>query len=160
MPSHGQNSWRQRATPIAQWLVCFAVAGGGAAWEALRLADARGTVASGWTAGIAAGAGLGLALEVLVAALVLVWRRRPPRSVGRPQSILIRILIPTILLGWFVPFVLSVPPKQNPGHYVITSGIEVADIAYLSIIFAAFAVATVVVPVVRLAVPRKRPLQD
>lgn len=72
MPGHGQNGWRK-------WVEFI----GGAAWEAVRLADARGTVASGWAAGIAAGVGLGLGLEALAAVPVLI---RLPRSIAKPPS--------------------------------------------------------------------------
>lgn len=147
MPSHGQNTWRQRAAPVAQWLVGFAVTGGGAAWEARRLADARGTVASGWAAGIIAGVGLAVALQVLFAVPALARGLRP-RSIGN------RIIMIVFLL--FVAIVVSMPPRQNPAHYVITSGIEVAEIAFASILFAESAVLVVLVPVVGLAALRNR----
>lgn len=140
------------------WLVCFAVAGGGAGWEAVRLADARGTVASGWAAGIAAGVGLGLALEALVAVPVLIQLRRR-RSIGSPKARLILILIVAIVLLVFVAFFTSAPPKQpGPVHYVTTSGIGVAEIAYACTFLAQVAVGVVGWLVV--ALRQRRPLID
>ena len=158
MPGHGQHGWRKWAEFIAGWLVCFAVTGGGAAWEAVRLADARGTVASGWAAGIAAGVGLGLALEALVAVPVLVQLRRR-RSVAKPKAMLIVALIITIVLLVFVAFITSAPPRQpGPVPYTTTSGIGVAEIAYACTFLAQFAVGVVAWLV--MALRQRRPLID
>jgi hypothetical protein len=158
MPGHGQNGWRKWAEFIAMWLVCFAVTGGGAAWEAVRLADARGTVASGWAAGIAAGVGVGLALEALVAVPVLVQLRRP-RPVAKPKAMLTLTLILMIVLLVFVAFFTSAPPKQpGPVPYTTTSGIGVAEIAYVCTFLAQFAVGVVAWLVV--ALRQRRPLVD
>lgn len=67
MPRHARNSRRRRAWAIGRWLVCFAVTDLIAVWEAARIAGARTTVVSGWTAGIATGAGGGVVLAALVA---------------------------------------------------------------------------------------------
>lgn len=158
MPGHGQNGWRKWAEFIAVWFVCFAVTSGGAAWEAVRLADARGTVASGWAAGIAAGVGLGLALEALVAVPVLVQLRRP-RSIAKPKAMLFLALILAIVLLVFVAFFTSAPPKQpEPVPYATTSGIGVAEIAYVCTFLAQFAVG--VVAWLMVALRQRRPLVD
>jgi hypothetical protein len=158
LPGHGRNGRRKWAEFVAVWFVCFAVTGGGAAWEAVRLADARGTVASGWASGIAAGVGLGLALEALVAVPVLVQLRRP-RSVGRPKVMFFLVLILTIVLLVFVAFATSAPPKQpGPVPYVTTSGIGVAEIAYVCTFLSQFAMGVLAWLVV--ALRRHRPLVD
>jgi hypothetical protein len=156
MPGHGQNGWRKWAEFLAVWLVCLAVTGGGAAWEAVRLADARGTVAGGWAAGIAAGVGLGLALEALVAVPVLVQLRQR-RPVAKPAAMVFLALTLTIVLLVFVAFVTSAPPK-NPGPvpYVTTSAIGVAEISYACTFLAQFAVG--VVAWLMAALRRRRPL--
>lgn len=158
MPGHGQNGWRKWAEFIVGWLVSFAVTGGGAAWEAVRLADARGTVASGWAAGIAAGVGLGLGLEALVAVPVLVHLRRP-RYVAKPKAMLFLTLILAIVLLVFVAFFTSAPPRQpQPVPYTTTSAIGVAEIAYVCTFLAQFAVGVVAWLVV--ALRQRRPLID
>jgi hypothetical protein len=153
-----RGGWRKWAEFVAVWFLCFAVTGGGAVWEAVRLADARGTVASGWAAGIAAGVGLGLALEALVAVPVVMQLRRR-RSIGSPKARLILILILAIVLLVFVAFFTSAPPKQpGPAHYVTTSGIGVAEIAYACTFLAQFAVG--VVARLAVALRQRHPLID
>jgi hypothetical protein len=158
MPGHGQNGWRKWAEFIVGWCVCFAVTGGGAAWEAVRLADARGTVASGWAAGIVAGVGLALALEALVAVPVLVQLRRP-RPVAKPKAMLVLALAIATVLLVFVAFLTSAPPK-NPGPvpYVTTSAIGVAEISYACTFLAQFAVGVIAWAVA--ALKQRRPLID
>lgn len=144
MPGHAQSSRRRRAWSIGRPLVFFAATGGIAAWEAVRIADARATVVSGWAAGIAAGAGGGLVLTALVAVTALVQRQRPWSRRGRPQAILILILTTVLLL--VVAVLTSTPPRQygpHPVPYVITSRIEVAEIAYIGTFSAGSAVAIV-----------------
>jgi hypothetical protein len=95
-------------------------------------------VPDGWGAGAAAGAGAGLALAALFAVTMLVQRRRPWVS-GSPQA----ILGLTILLLWVVALLASLPPRQvvpHSVHYVITSAVEVAEIAYAGTWLALFAV--------------------
>jgi hypothetical protein len=159
MPGYGRNGWRKWAEFVAVWFVCFAVTSGGAAWEGVRLADARGTVASGWGAGIAAGVGFGLALEALVAVPVLIRLRRP-RSIGRPKAMGILVVIPvTIVLLVFVAFFTSAPPKQpGPVPYVTTSVVGVAEIAYVCTFLTQFAVGVLAWLVV--ALRERRPLVD
>jgi hypothetical protein len=138
MPRHGQNSRRERASFIARWLVGIAATGGLAAWETVRVVEARATATGGWAAGIAAGAGGGLALTALLAVTILIKRQRS-RSGGRLQA----TLIITIVLLLVVAIFTSTPPRQSGPHpvpYVTTSGIEVAEIAYISTCLAQFAV--------------------
>ena len=158
LPGHDQNGWRKWVEFVVVWFVCFAVTSGGAAWEAVRLADARGTLASGWAGGIAAGVGLGLALEAIVVVPVLVRLRRAG-SIGRPLAMPALILILTIVLLVFVAFFASAPPK-NPGPvpYVITSRTGVAEIAYVCTFLAQFAVGVVAWLVA--ALRKRRPLID
>jgi hypothetical protein len=143
MPRHVRSSQGRWAWSVGRPLVFFTVAGCIAAWEADRIADARATVVSGWAAGIAAGAGGGLVLAVLVAAMALVPRQRPRPRRGRPQAILCLILTLVLLLLLVAAVLTSTPPRQygpHPVPYVITSGTEVAEIAYVGILSAGFAV--------------------
>lgn len=69
----------------------------------------------------------------------LARRRRPWSRYGRPQAIL--ILTTALLLAAAV--FTSTPPRQYGSHpvpSVITSGIEVAEIAYVGILSVGFAV--------------------
>lgn len=143
MPTHARKGQRRWAWAIGRWLACFAVTSLLAAWEAARIADARPTVPSGWTAGIAAGASSGIVLAALVATTPLVQRQRPWSRYTRPQAILSLILILTTALLLVVAILTSTPPRQygsHPAPQVITSGIEVAEIAYVGILSVAFAV--------------------
>ena len=144
MPRHARSSRRRRAWSIARPLVFFATAGLIATWEAVRIADARATVASGWAAGIAVGAGGGLMLAALVAVATLVQRQRRWSRGDGPHAILILIPAPVLLL--IVALLTSTPPRQYGSHPVpdvITSGIEVTAIAYVGTFSAGLAVAIV-----------------
>jgi hypothetical protein len=157
MPGHAKNSRLERLRHIGQWLVFFAAAGGMAAWEAVRIADARTTAASGWAAGIPAGAGGGLVLAALAAVTVLAQRRRRRlwSRRGGPQA----IPILTIAVLLVVAFLTSTPVRQfrpNPAPYVITSGVEVAEIGYVGISVAGFAVVVIVAGLVAQARERRR----
>jgi hypothetical protein len=141
MPGHGQNSGRRFASLIMPGLFAFAATSGLAAWEAVRIAEARATVASGWAAGVAAGAGTGLVLAALVIAPILVRRQRSWTG-GKLGG----ALIITITMLVVVTFFTSLPPRQyvpNPVPYVITTGIGVAEIACLSTVFAGLALVSV-----------------
>jgi hypothetical protein len=147
MPRHARNSRLGWLRPIGEWLVFFAFTGGLAAWEAARIVVARTTVASGWAAGIAAGAGLVLVLAALVAVTALAQRRRPRSRRGRRQA----IPILTMALLLVVALLTSTSVRQftpNPAPYVITSGFEVAEIAYVSVYFAGFAAVVIVAALV------------
>jgi hypothetical protein len=112
-------------------LIGIAVAGVIAAMEAIRLAGARATVSDGWSAGIAAGAGSGLALATLIAVIVLVTRLHGrPWHGGWPLFI---VILTTALLN-IVAIFTSTPPRQHGPHpppYIVTTGIEVAEIALI-----------------------------
>jgi hypothetical protein len=140
VPRHGPSVRRQWVSFTAGWLGLGVVLGGFAAWEAVRVAEARATVADGWGAGLAAGVGGGLALSALVAVTVLVQlRRKRPWRGGRP---LLGLAV-TIALLLFVAVLTSTPPRPvgpNPVPYVVTSGIGVAEIAYVSTCLAQMAV--------------------
>jgi hypothetical protein len=58
---------RQWRSFVGGWLVFVALIGGLAAWEAVRVAEARATVGGGWGAGIAAGTAVSVALAGLFA---------------------------------------------------------------------------------------------
>lgn len=123
---------RQWVSFVAGWLAGVAVIGGLAAWEAVRVAEAQATVGAGWGAGIAAGTAVSLALAGLFAVTVLAQRRRqrPWRRGGPPL-----ILVITNGLLLLVAVLTSTPPRPigpNPVPYVVTSGVGVAEIAYVS----------------------------
>jgi hypothetical protein len=76
----------------------------------------------------------------------LVQRQRRWSRYGRPQAILYLILILTTVLLLVVAIFTSTPPRQYGSHpvpYVITSGIEVAEIAYVGTLSVGFAVGMV-----------------
>ena len=157
MPRHVRSSRRRRAWSIGRPLFFFAVTSGIAAIQAARIADARATVASGWAAGIAAGAGAGLVLAALLAATASGLRRQPRSRRSRPRAFLFLILMFTAVLLLLAAAFTSGPPRQHGPHpvpYVITSGIEVAEIAYIGTLCAGFAV---VIAAWRAAQARKRP---
>jgi H+/gluconate symporter-like permease len=84
--------------------------------------------------------GGGLALFALVAVTILVQlRRQRSWRGGRP----LLILAVTIALLLFVAVLTSTPPRKfepNPAPYVVTSGVGVAEIAYVSTCLALLAV--------------------
>jgi hypothetical protein len=137
---HGPSARRQWASFTAGWLGFGVILGGLATWEAVRVAETRATVADGWGAGLAAGAGGSLALFAFVAVTVLVQlRRQRPWRGGKP----LLILALTIALLLFVAVLTSTPPRPigpNPAPYVVTSDIGVAEIAYVSTCLAQMAV--------------------
>lgn len=139
-PRHGPSARRQWVSFAAGWLGFGVVLGGFATWEAVRAAAARATVADGWGAGLAAGVGGGLALFALVAVTILVQlRRQRSWRGGRP----LLILAVTIALLLFVAVLTTAqlrPLGPNRVPYVVTSGIGVAEIAYVSTCLALLAV--------------------
>jgi hypothetical protein len=123
---------RQWRSFVGGWLVFVALIGGLAAWEAVRVAEARATVGGGWGAGIAAGTAVSLALAGLFAVTVLVQRRRQ-RPWRRGGPLLILVITNALLL--LIAVLTSTPPRPigpNPVPYVVTSGVGVAEIAYVS----------------------------
>ena len=155
-PRHGPSMRRQWASFVAGWLVFVAVVGGLAAWEAIRVAQARAAVGGGWGAGIAAGTAVSLALAGLFAVTVLVQRRRErPRRRGGP--LLILVLTKALLL--LVAVLTSTPPRPigpNPVPYVVTSVAGVAEIAYVSACLVELAVLAAVLLAVSLVRSRGR----
>jgi DMSO reductase anchor subunit len=140
VPRHGPSARRQWASLIAGWLVMAAVLGGLAAVEAVRVAEARATVPVGWSAGLAAGAGIALALSALVAGLVLVQlHRRWPRRGGWPLLIIVGTAALLLLVAAFTSATLR-PMGPNRAPYVVTSAIGVAEIAYVMTCLALLAV--------------------
>lgn len=142
MARHARNSRLRWAWAAGRWLVCFAVMSLSAVYEAARIADARATVVSGWTAGIIMGAGGGVVLAALVAMTPLVQRQRWSRY-GRLKAGLSLIVILATALLLLVAISTSGPLQRHESHsvpYVITSGFEVAESAYIGILSVAFAV--------------------
>jgi hypothetical protein len=150
-PRHGPSMRRQWRSFVGGWLVGVAFLGGLAAWEAVRVAEARATVGDGWGAGIAVGTLVSLALAGLFAATVLVQRRRRrPRRGGGPLIIL-AVAYALLLL---VAVLTSTPPKSigpNRLPYVVTSGAGVAEIAYVSTCLVELAVLAAVLLALSLA---------
>lgn len=142
MPRHARDSRGRWAWAIGRWLLFFGVADLLAAFEADRIADARATVASGWAVGIVVGAGGGFVLAALVAMTPLVQRQRPWSRYSRPQAALGCVVILTTMLLLVVAIFTSTPPRRYESRPV-TSGIEVAAIAYIGILSVGFAVGLV-----------------
>ena len=84
------------------------------------------------------GAGGGLVLAALVAMTPLVQRRRPWSRYSRPQAALGFVLGLTTMLLLVVAIFASTSPRRYELRPV-TSGIEVAAIAYIGILSVGFA---------------------
>ena len=131
-PRHGPSMRRQWRSFVGGWLVGVAVLGGLAAWEAVRVAEARATVGDGWGVGIAVGTLVSVALAGLFAVTVLAQRRRHRPKRGSGPLLILAITYALLLL---VAVLTSTPPKSigpNRLPYVVTSGAGVAEIAYVS----------------------------
>jgi len=105
-------------------------------WEAARIEGARGTVAHGWGTGVAAGILVSLGLTAIWWVMLLVTRHQP----GRRQTA-------ALVLGLILAVSLTVcgrgtlpSTSATGGPYVITTGIEVAEITYVATFSAYFAV--------------------
>jgi len=129
------RGWFQRH-PFITFLIGFAALGGLTWWEAARIEGAHATVAQGWGTGLAVGilASLGLTAAWVVA----LWatRGRP-----RPQQRALWSLA-LILVISFCFCLRSTFPNGSPGAgpSVITTGIEVGEIAYVATYSAYFMV--------------------
>ncbi len=159
MPRHARNSRPRWAWAAGRWLVCFAVMSLSAVYEAARIADARATVVSEWTAGIIMGAGGGAVLAALISMTPLVQRQRRFRY-SRLQAGLSLIVILATALLLLVAIFTSGPLQRHesyPVPYVITSGVEVAASAYIGILSVAFAVGMIAWLVVQVRAHRSPP---
>jgi hypothetical protein len=119
------RDWFQRH-PVITILIGVGALGGITWWEAARIEGARYTVAHGWGTGLAAGilASVGLTALWIVAVVVT---RGSPRLRARLQWPLAVVL----LISWGICFRFTMPPNSSSaGPYVITTGIEVGEIAY------------------------------
>jgi hypothetical protein len=107
-----------------------------------------------WGAGIAAGTAVSLALAGLFAVTLLVQRRRQrPWRGGGP----LLVLVITNALLLLVAVLTSTPPRPigpDPAPYVVTSGVGVAEIAYVGTCLAELAVLAAVL--ISVSVVRKR----
>jgi hypothetical protein len=107
-------------------------------WEAARIETAHGTVAQGWGTGLAVGIAASVGLTAAWWAMLLVTRGQ-----------LVRRQTATVVLGVIlaVSFVLclktTLPPSGTAAPYVITTGIEVGEIAYVAT-FSAYFIAAII----------------
>lgn len=97
-------------------------------WEAARIEGAHDTVAQGWGTGLAVGILASLGLTALWAVALLATRGRPGLRM-RAQWPLALVL----LVSWGICLRSTMPSSTpNGGPYVITTGIEVGEIAYVA----------------------------
>jgi hypothetical protein len=138
------RDWAQRH-PFTCSLIAVIVLGWLTWWEAARIEGAHHTVAQGWGTGLAVGILASLGLTALWAAALLATRGRPGLRI-RAQWPLALVL----LVSWGI-CVRSTMPSSTPngGPYVITTGIEVGEIAYAAT-YAAWFTAVVIWAGVRL----------
>jgi hypothetical protein len=135
------------ASLIARYLLGVILTGGIAAWEGFRIAAARDTVPGGWGAGLAWGAGGGLALTALFISVIKVSRRYPRR--GTPALVALGAVALVAVLTFIVALAGSTPPKgYHPRPYVVTTSFEVAGMAYVGVCTAGFALALAIAGVV------------
>jgi hypothetical protein len=118
------RDWAQRDPFIALLIV---VVGLGCLtwWEAARIEGARYTVAQGWGTGLAIGILASLGLTALWVVAFLATRGGSPGLRMRAQGPLALVLV----VSWGI-CLRSTMPFPNRGPYVITTGIEVGEIAY------------------------------
>lgn len=123
----GIRDWIQRHPFIT--LLIAVVALGWLTWsEAARIEGAHYTVAQGWGTGLAVGVLASVALTALWAVALLATRGRPGLAVRAQLS------LGLVLVVSFGICLKSTMPSNsgNGGPYVITTGIEVGEIAYVA----------------------------
>lgn len=121
------RGWFQRH-PFITFLISIAAAGWLTWFEAARIEGAHATVAQGWGTGLAVGilASLGLTAAWVVALLATRGRPRPHQ---RAQWLLALILV----ISWGFCLKSTFPSSRaGAGPSVITTGIEVGEIAYVA----------------------------
>jgi integral membrane sensor domain MASE1 len=130
------RDWAQ-SHPFIALLIAVVVLGCLTWWEAARIEGARYTVAQGWGTGLAVGILASLGLTALWAAMLLATRGRP-RLRARAQWPLAIVL----MISWGICLRTTMPASNSPngGPYVITTGIEVGEIAYAATYSAYFMV--------------------
>jgi hypothetical protein len=138
------RDWAQRH-PFITCLIAVVVLGWLTWWEAARIEGAHDTVAHGWGTGLAVGILASLGLTALWAAALLATRDKPVLRM-RAQMPLALVLV----VSWGI-CMRSTMPSSAPdgGPYVITTGIEVGEIAYAAT-YAAWFMAVVIWAGVRL----------
>jgi len=105
-------------------------------WEAARIEGARATVAHGWGAGLAAGILVSIGLTAIWWVMLLLTRHQQGQ---RQKAVVILGLILTVSL--IVCGRGTLPSASTTGGpYVITTGIEIAEITYVATFSAYFAV--------------------
>jgi hypothetical protein len=119
------RDWMQRH-PFITLLISVVALGWITWWEAARIEGAHYTVAQGWGTGLAVGILASLALTALWAVALLATRGKPGLRV-RGQVPLALVLVVS-----FGICLRSTMPSSSPngGPYVITTSIEVGEIAY------------------------------
>jgi hypothetical protein len=147
-PRSRMRDWFARH-PFTTFAIGIAALGWLTWWEAARIETAHGTVAQGWGTGLAVGIAASVGLTAVWWAMLLVTRGQP----GRRQK---AALVLGVILA--VSFVLclktTLPPSGTAPPYVITTGIEVGEIAYVAT-FSAYFIAAIIWGGIRLF--RRRP---
>ena len=132
------RDWTRRH-PFIGFLIAVVVLGLLTWWEAARIEGARETVAQGWGTGLAVGILASVGLTALWAVALAVTRGRPQQRM-RAQLPLGLVLV----VSWII-CLRSTMPSNSPGAgpSVITTGIEVGEIAYTATYAAWFLVVVI-----------------
>jgi len=129
------RDWTQRH-PFITLLIAVVALGWITWWEAARIEGARYTVAEGWGTGLAVGILASLGLTALWVLMLLATRGRLGLR-ARAQWPLVLALV----VSWGI--CLRTTSSRSGGPYVITTGIEVGEIAYVATYSAYFIVLVV-----------------
>jgi hypothetical protein len=131
--------------PFITLLIVVVVLGWITWWEAARIEGAHHTVAQGWGTGLAVGILASLGLTALWAVALLATRGKPGLRV-RAQLALALVLVIS-----FGICLRTTMPSSSPsgGPYVITTSIEVGEIAYVAT-YSAYFIALLIWVLVRL----------
>jgi uncharacterized membrane protein YraQ (UPF0718 family) len=121
------RSWFRRH-PFITMLIGIVFLGWLAWWEASRLGSAHRTVAHGWGAGVAVGLLAAIALTGAVAVMLASARDRTAVRARAHWS-----LITVLFVSWAICLRATIPPRTAiTAPYVITTGMEVGEIAYVA----------------------------
>jgi hypothetical protein len=133
-PRSRMRDWFARH-PFTTFAIGIAALGWLTWWEAARIETAHGTVAQGWGTGLAVGIAASLGLTALWWVMLLVTRGQPGR---RQTAALVLGVILAVSFGLCLKTTL--PQSGTAAPDVITTGIEVGEIAYVATYSAYFIV--------------------
>ena len=129
------RDWIQRH-PFITLLIGVVALGCITWWEAARIEGARYTVAEGWGTGLAVGILASLGLTAMWVLMLVATRGRPGLRARAQWPLALALVV-----SWGICLRTTSSPSGGP--YVITTGIEVGEIAYVATYSAYFIVLVV-----------------